>query len=186
MGYTVRCRICHKEINKKTMKEDIDWIMPTNRYYYHKSCYNDWKRQAEDIKYTLNEELYKKSMLDYLTKDLRMSPNYSKIMKQWDSLIKKGKTPKGIFISLKYYYEVMNGDTTKADGGIGIVPYIYDDAAKYWVDREKRETGILEKIERQIREKNNQATVIVYQNTPKKKKKKEVSLEDIELMDDMV
>lgn len=34
--------------------------------------------------------------------------------------------------SLRYFYEIKHGDKTKANGGIGIIPYIYPEAAEYY------------------------------------------------------
>ena len=33
---------------------------------------------------------------------------------------------------MKYWFEVKNGSIEKSNGGIGIVPYIYEDARKYY------------------------------------------------------
>ena len=37
------CRICHMPIDKVRQKENIDWIMPSKGWYYHKECYETWK-----------------------------------------------------------------------------------------------------------------------------------------------
>ena len=34
------CRICKEEIDK----EKDDWIMPVNKWYYHRTCYEMWKQ----------------------------------------------------------------------------------------------------------------------------------------------
>lgn len=41
-------------------------------------------------------------------------------------------TYSGILKSLKYFYEVKGGSLEKANGGIGIVPWIYDKAYNYY------------------------------------------------------
>ena len=41
-------------------------------------------------------------------------------------------TYSGILKTLKYWFEIKKGDLEKANGGIGIVPYVYDDAFLYW------------------------------------------------------
>ena len=38
----------------------------------------------------------------------------------------------GIQKSLEYFYEVKGNPISKANGGIGIVPYVYEDAKKYY------------------------------------------------------
>ena len=47
------------------------------------------------------------------------------------------------------------GDKTKSSGSIGIVDYVYEDATKYWIAREERESGILNKIEKEKNRDNN-------------------------------
>ena len=36
--------------------------------------------------------------------------------------------------ALKWYYEIENGSKEKANGGVGILPYIYEQAYKYYFD----------------------------------------------------
>lgn len=38
----------------------------------------------------------------------------------------------GMLKSLRYFYEIKHGDKAKANGGIGIIPYIYSEAAEYY------------------------------------------------------
>ena len=184
MSDIVQCRICKQKIHKKKMFENIDWVMPSNRQYFHKECYYNWKRKAEDIHSNdLTEDMYKNSVFDFLIRNLRIMPNFPKVHKQWNAFLKQGKTAKGIYFSLKYYYEVMNGDISKAEGGIGIVPYVYEDAAAYWIGREKIEAGIIRKIEKQIEAKEKQSVTTIYKN-PVGNKRKKISLEEIEMMED--
>lgn len=41
-------------------------------------------------------------------------------------------TYKGIYLSLKYWYDVKKNGIERSNGGIGIVPYIYKEASAYW------------------------------------------------------
>lgn len=38
----------------------------------------------------------------------------------------------GMYKSLKYFFEIKGNPIEKANGGIGIIPWIWDDALKYW------------------------------------------------------
>jgi len=48
--------------------------------------------------------------------------------------------------SLTYFYEIKGNDVSKANGGIGIVPYVYKQALDYyyalWEAKQKNETKI--------------------------------------------
>ena len=35
-----KCRVCDLPIDKTK----DDWIMPSKNYYYHKNCYDNWKK----------------------------------------------------------------------------------------------------------------------------------------------
>ena len=43
--------------------------------------------------------------------------------------------------ALHYFYEIKGGDKSKANGGIGIIPYVYKDAYNYyynlWLAKQK-------------------------------------------------
>lgn len=164
----VHCRLCKKEIDKSIEKENIDWVMRSRGWYYHCSCYNDWIKKKDDIHTNnIDEELWKDAAYQYLHRDLRISIDYMKFDSQWKNFLKQGKTPKGIYFSLRYFYEVKNGDTSKAQDGIGIIKFIYGEAGEYWVERESRESGICAKIEEQIREAAAQEKRVVQSKNKK-------------------
>jgi hypothetical protein len=104
-----------------------------------------------------------------LRKELKYDFNYHKVRNQWDGYLKKKMTAKGIYFAIKYHYEIKNGDVTKSENGIGIIPHIYEDSCEYWQERERREAGICAAIEQQILEASKQKTVMVKIEKPKKK-----------------
>ena len=55
-------------------------------------------------------------------------------------------TPAGILAALQIYYGEMNGDPEKADGGIGIVPYIYIDAVRRAMNKLDRQKAINQNV----------------------------------------
>lgn len=148
----VTCRICKGKINKA----DTDlWIMPSTNYYYHKTCYEDFGKKKGaikegDIEVELDDEMWFAAVYDYLTKDLKMLPNFFKLSNQWKNFLKKGMTAKGIYFVLRYFYEIKHGDPSKSEEGIGIVPYIYDEGTCYWGERNQVDKGICDRIEKQI------------------------------------
>lgn len=166
------CRICKGPIDRNTTQEGIDWVMPSKNWFYHKKCYDDWGKKKGDVHATLDAELWKDATWDYLTKELKIPIIYEKMKSQWENFIKKGKTAKGIYFSLRYFYDVQKGNPEKSEGGIGIVSYIYDEGCKYWVDQEVRNKGICERIEEQIRAAAEQKRIEIIQKKKKIKKDK--------------
>jgi hypothetical protein len=94
-------------------------------------------------------------------------------------------TAKGIYFSLRYFYEIAKGDPSKSENGIGIVPHIYNEAVTYWGERNQRDKGILEKIEAQIKASQDRVvTKIVRKEKATGPKIKVYSFEDIENMEE--
>ena len=65
-------------------------------------------------------------------------------------------TYNGIYLTLKYWYEVKHNDITKANGGIGIVPYVYNTAYNYnyaiWLAKQSNENKVMEDYKPTVRE----------------------------------
>lgn len=144
------CRICKQQIDKSKN----DWIMPSTNYYYHKECYEKWKHSNPE-----KDEAWKSLIYDFLSRDLKVSYNYFMCESQFKKFVETNKyTYRGILFALKYFYEVKHGDWDKGHGGIGIIPYIYNESCAYWADQEHKQKGIIDKIERQMRERQQRAT----------------------------
>ena len=153
MAHIVKCRICKQEFDTEKLSSD-EWVLPSPRFYYHTSCYNDWKANKNNLKAGgKNETFWYESLIDYLYRDIKMNVDFKKMSSQWNNFLKPGKsmTPKGIFFAVKYYYDILHGDKDKAQGGIGIVTSIYSDAAQYWTDLESKKTGTIDAIIEQIK-----------------------------------
>ena len=165
----VHCRVCGEAFDRNSLIEGIDWIMPSKNYYYHKSCYENYQHSKTDIHSKLSDEKWFDVMWDYLRKDLKMELNYYKIKSQWDNFLGKKMTAKGIFFTLKYFYEIKKADRTKSEYGIGIVPHIYNEGCSYWQERESREKGICTAIEQQMMERRKQKTIVANHKEAKKK-----------------
>lgn len=165
------CRVCKKQIDKSK----DDWIMPSKNYYYHRKCFEEWKKSNP-----ANDEEYKKLIYSYLTHDLKVEYQYWMCEQQMKKMVKEGRTLRGILFALKYFYGIRHGDWLKGHGGLGIIPFVYDEAAQYWTNREAREKGIIEGIERQMRETAKQHKTVVPQKRVTRRKKIDFSLDDEE------
>ena len=92
---------------------------------------------------------------------MKVSYDGGKVRSQINNFIKQGKKAKGILFSLIYFYDIQNGDWNNSNGGIGIVPYVYDDARAYWSEQKERQNDVLEKIEKQMRERRERETITI-------------------------
>lgn len=169
----VKCPICGEEFNK----EKTEYVGPIKRRYYHKECWEKFNNLKEEQ----TDEMYKRHITDYLSRVLKVSYNWYLIDKQINNYLKEGKTLKGIFFTLKYYYD-KNGKEAweKGYGGIGIVEYYYDEAKEYWTNIELRKRGSCELIVQQIQSlKEAEKKEIKYNPIQKKKKKEEINFDEI-------
>ena len=183
----VHCRICKACIDRDNQ---TDWVEPSPKWFYHISCYENFaKKKGQiregDINAEVEDDIWKSAVYDYFRKDLKMGLNYPKFTSQWDNFLKKNMTAKGIYFSLRYFYEIAKGDPSKSENGIGIVPHIYNEAVTYWGERNQRDKGILEKIEAQIKASQDRVvTKIVRKEKTTGPKIKVYSFEDIENMEE--
>lgn len=170
----VHCRICGGDIDRQAQPENVEWIMPQEKWYYHTSCYLDFAKKRGairegDITIEVDDDLWKGAVYDYLKKDIKISLNFNKFQSQWNNFLKKGMTAKGIYFTLRYFYEIAKGDPKKSENGIGIVPHVYGEGTSYWGERNQRDKGICERIEQQIKSAAAQPNIIIYQKEPTKK-----------------
>ena len=182
----VHCRNCKIAIDRDNQN---DWVMPSRNFFYHINCYEDFvndkkKAKANGLEMEAADDLWKSAVIDYLTKDLKVSIDYQKFNSQWNNFMKKEMTAKGIYFTLRYFYEHENGDPTKCEGAIGIVPHIYERATCYWGERNQRDKGICARIEEQILASAHSSTKVIIQKKKKNLKKPTIDLSAIALMED--
>lgn len=120
----VKCPYCGEYFDRNN--PDIKFIKLKNRYA-HVVCYEKYQN-------SLTQEQRDLIILnDYIKKLLGDDYVYIKVKKQIAEFHKEyNYSYSGMLKALKWYYEVHNANTDKANGGIGIIPYIYNDAYKYY------------------------------------------------------
>ena len=182
----VHCRICKASIDRENQ---TDWIEPTPKWFYHISCYEDFANKKGriregDINAEVEDDIWKSAVYDYLRRDLKISINYVKFTSQWENFLKKNMTAKGIYFSLRYFYEIAKGDPKKSENGIGIVPHIYNEGTEYWGNRNQRDKGICARIEEQIRQMEKTKVKVIHREKQAKVNTKIIDLSSIANMED--
>ncbi len=161
----VHCRICKGVIDRNVEVEGVDWVMPSKNWYYHKECYESWRAASPK-----DDEGWISYIYDFISRDLKVKYDYHMCEAQRKKFLKENKmTNKGIFFTLKYFYELKHGDWNKGHGGLGIVPYVYVEACNYWINKERTNAGILERIEKQMQESRARESKVVRKKDRKKK-----------------
>lgn len=141
MAHTIKCAICGEKFDT----EIIQAVRYNSRRYAHYSCYPEGElvplgkkeitlKTVKDKTLTKEEkeEKYRKLILNFARDNFGDDANYPMISKQIREFTQEGYTCQGIYYSLYYYYKVKHGSISKSKGAMGIVPYIYYDANKYF------------------------------------------------------
>ena len=137
MPHPVKCFYCGKTFDR----DKEPFIQVNGRRYAHKDCSMtaEEKMSQEDKDREAMEE-YIKSLLNISALGPRINKQIKDFREQYNY------TYSGIHKSLKYFYEIKGNDVKKANGGIGIVPYTYNQAHDYyyalWEAQQKNEKKI--------------------------------------------
>jgi hypothetical protein len=122
MAHIVKCLYCEKKFDRDKMP-----YIQVGRRYAHKEC----SLTAEERK--TQEEQDKQDLDNYIIQLLKIDYIDARIRKQIKTYIEEHNyTYSGIKKALIYFYEVKGNSIEKANGGIGIVPFIYKDAFNYY------------------------------------------------------
>lgn len=161
MAHYVKCCYCGEQFNRDKIP-----CVPVGRRYAHVDCAN--AAAAGKAK----EELDYENLIAYIKGLFHIDKLNQKIVRQLREYKEdKGYTYSGIHKSLVYFFEIKRNSIEKANGGIGIVPYIYDDAKAYytaiWMANKQNE----EKAKAILPEALQQKTVVITIPRPVPKKK---------------
>lgn len=136
MAHKCICAVCGETFDRDVVQA----VRFNSRRYAHQSCYpegelvpiNQQRQKTATLDANLKDEINRKDLLDYISKLIEY-PNYARIQLQINDYLQKYKyTYSGIQKTLQYFYEILGNDIDKANGAIGIVPYVYQDAYKYF------------------------------------------------------
>ena len=156
--HVVKCRYCQNYFDAGAEP----FVMPSKGWYYHEKCYQDFKGDLID------DEKWKERIYDFISHDLKKTYDYYLCEAQRKKLLIAGRTNKGIYFALRYFYEIKHGDLARSHNSIGIVEYIYDEACDYWCAQELNHRGVVQAIEKQIEQQEQQSKRFV-----KRKKNRE-------------
>lgn len=155
---TVICRVCHCGINKLT-----DNFIKRTDGYVHESCVSTADKDKAELCNYICEIFHLKTP----------GPANNKLISKFHT--ENGYSYKSMYYTLKYHFEVKNGSVEKAQERIGIIPYVYDEAKKYYDNLSATRNRLSHTVEEQIKQKEE---VIIIRNAPKRKKK-DIDLEGL-------
>lgn len=125
MAHYVQCAYCGVRFNRD---KTVDWIQINSRRYAHIACHSKHlSEQSQDDKDLAALEEYIKQLFSI---DLIPAKVRHQIKVYHDD---NKYTYSGMLKSLTYFYNVKGNSIEKANGGIGIIPYIYQEAHAYYL-----------------------------------------------------
>ena len=134
----VLCPFCKIKFDR----EKVPFKMIGARRYAHLDCYE----KAEALK--SREEKDKEALENYIKKLFNETTINAKVRKQIVQYKEEYDfTYSGMLKALIYFFEIKKNDISKANNGIGIIPYVYKDAYNYyyslWQAKQKNEAKII-------------------------------------------
>lgn len=125
MAHIVKCSVCGKQFDR----DKIQAVKSGARRYAHYSCKPDGEKV--DLP-QVDEDLLK--LTNYAEQLLGKDYNAARVKKQIKDFKEEyNYSYSGMLKSLVYFYEIKGNSKEKANGGIGIVPFIYNDAYNYYL-----------------------------------------------------
>lgn len=171
-AHNVKCFYCQKTFDLNTN----EYVQVSARRYAHKDCAENKEKiltQEEKDRENLNNYIMTLFSLDYI--DPRIQKQINQYIKDFHY------TYSGIHKSLLYFYEIKKNPIDKSNGGIGIVPYVYQQAYRYyyslWEAQQKNEYKVIQEYVPKVKE------IVIPVPQRKVKKRKMFSFLDEEIKD---
>ncbi|OBA04929.1 hypothetical protein A9D36_09645 [Bacillus subtilis] len=137
MGRQVKCQYCDIHFDK-------DISVKHGKGYYHESCYKEWRSKVNP----------RKELIRYLCRLYGIKAPTGKMLKQIKQYEKEYNLKvEGMRLSLEYFHETL-GHPVRQDGDLDIVPYIYEEAKRHYIARQKAKKIAEDKLlhQRPVRE----------------------------------
>lgn len=167
--HIVKCAICGMSFDANVEP----FVKVSSRRYAHQKCSENKEENLSQL------EKDKEALEQYIMKLFNITYIDPRIRKQIKQYIEEYHyTYSGILKALVYHYEIKGGDIDKANGALGIVPYVYQKAYNYyyslWEAQQKNKEKIIEHYIPKVKE------IIIPVPERKIKKKKNFSFLDEE------
>ena len=118
----VKCLYCGQQFDR-----NAEPCVKIKTRYAHTACAE--KHESE----IPQEQKDLQALKDYIVQKFENYANWALVNKQIKTYKEENNyTYRGILKTLQYWYDIKKNDISKAKGGIGIVPYVYNQALDYY------------------------------------------------------
>lgn len=126
MARPVKCPYCEEKFDR----DKVEFTQYKKRYY-HQECYEKTLEEEARKKYGEMDDGQKLSL--YICNLYGYSKLPARVKIQINQMKKEhGYTDSGILKTLQYFFDFKGGSVSRGNGGVGIVPYIYEDAKEFY------------------------------------------------------
>lgn len=127
MAHYVTCAICRERFDR----DKYPAVLVSSRRYAHATCAGTLS--PEDAQ----KEKDRKDLENYIIHLFNLEHMDGKITLQIQKFLQDHPeyTYSGIRRTLEYFYEIKKNSLDKANGGIGIVPWVYEEAKRYYYNQ---------------------------------------------------
>lgn len=155
------CPGCGKPYSNNAVKKYNTITDAATNITWHKLCYDlrdcTYKQLVAAADETYSEDDWRLAIFEYLYSRVCLpNPDWNKIARQMQQY-KSERTYKAIYYTLVYVYLVKGLDPNKAQGGIGILSYHWDEATEYWTkfikETKEKQQQINKMLERRAEER---------------------------------
>lgn len=124
MAHKVKCCYCGSDFDR----DYEPYIQVSARRYAHSKCVPQNKNYDEQVKEYNELEQYIRKLFGDSYIDVKVKKEIMDYKRNYNY------TYSGMKKSLEWFYEIKKNPIEKANGGIAIIPWIYNDALKYYYD----------------------------------------------------
>ena len=121
----VKCPYCEQRFNRNDLAIKVKQV--SAKRYAHYDC---WEKYINSLTQKEKDQI---NFYEYVKNLFKDNYNYVLTKKLAEKYIKENSyTYSGMLKSLKWFYEKENNSIEDANGTIGIIPYIYNQALQYY------------------------------------------------------
>lgn len=123
MAHVVTCKYCGQKFDR----DKEPFIQVSAKRYAHEKCAKEHKEEKTQ------EEKDKEALENYIMKlfdEPFVNPRIQKQIKEYQT--EYDYSYSGMLKTLIWWYEIKGNSIEKANGGIGIIPYVYSQACDYY------------------------------------------------------
>lgn len=125
MAHMVKCTVCGKKFDR----DKVQAVQVSARRYAHYSCLPEG--ELVPLADGVDQDLVK--LEEYIEQLLGNDYNPARVKKQIKEFKKEyDYSYSGMLKTLVWWYEIKGNSKEKANGGIGIIPFVYKDALTYY------------------------------------------------------